>query len=247
LLGTGTSLPDPDRVQTGILVDVENFTALFDIGSGILHRLTQTGKDLTQLDAVFISHFHIDHCSDFLPLCQCLWLLGYDRPLKVYAPPTMKEWARGIFEVAFPYLREKIQVDMQYLQENDAIQAGPLSVSTCPTFHGKTETRAFRIEHNGKSILISGDTAPCREIVELGKGVDILIHECNWLDGSTPTGIHTTPSELTSIVEEIAPKKVVLVHTSPEVVKDKERVLNMVSRRTDAEVILGEDLMVLEL
>ncbi|MHA1928355.1 MAG: MBL fold metallo-hydrolase [Candidatus Thorarchaeota archaeon] len=246
-LGTGTSMPDPNRVQSGILVEHDDYMALFDVGSGVLHRLVQTVDDITRLDSVFISHFHIDHCSDFLPLCQSLWLSKYMKTLKVYGPPSLKEWSRGIFDVAFPYLREKIIIDMQYLGENDAIQSGPLAISVCPTHHGSTDTRAFRIECEGKSLLISGDTAPCRDIIELGKGVDLLIHECNWLDGSLPTGVHTTPSDLTSIVEEIAPKKVIIVHTSPEIIKNKDKVLNIIGRRTDAEVILGEDLMNIQL
>ncbi|MHA1909914.1 MAG: MBL fold metallo-hydrolase, partial [Candidatus Thorarchaeota archaeon] len=103
-----------------------------------------------------------------------------------------------------------------------------------------------RIEHDGRSIAFSADTSPCRDIIELAKGVDVLIHECNWLDGSLPKGVHTSPSELTSIVEEINPKKVVLTHMMPEVIAQKEKVLAIVGRRTNAEVIMGHDLMTLE-
>ena len=47
-------------------------------------------------------------------------------------------------------------------------------------------------------------------------------------------------------VEEVEPKKVVLTHVAPDVVAEKERVLETIRRRTNAKVIMGEDLMSFE-
>ena len=247
LLGTGTSFPDPERVQSGLMVESKQGYSLFDIGSGVLHRLVQTGVNLKSIQGLFISHFHIDHCSDFVSFIQTLWLQGYDEHLQLFAPPPVKEWLRGLFEVGLPFYRDKIVIEPYILSEHDSVQSGELSVSTCPTVHGKHDVRAFRIDHEGKSIVFSSDTAPCRDIIELAKDVDVLIHECNWLDGSLPRGVHTTPSELTSIVEEINPKKVVLTHMNPEVIAEREKVLAIVGRRTNAEIIIGHDLLTLQL
>ncbi|MFX1331535.1 MAG: MBL fold metallo-hydrolase [Promethearchaeota archaeon] len=243
LLGTGTSLPDPNRVQSGVLIEADETALLLDIGSGVLQRLTQTDLDLTSISHVFISHFHIDHCSDFLPLCQTLWLLGYDKTLELYAPPRMREWSRGVYDIAFPYLREKILVEKRLLWDNDVVHLGPVVVSMSPTTHGTIESRAFRVEHNGKSVVYSSDTAPCPEVVDLATGVDVLIHECNWLDGDHPNGVHTSPSELAEIVEFTEPRKVVITHVSPEVVAKEKQVLATVGRSTNAEVMLARDLM----
>lgn len=247
LLGTGTSYPDSQRVQSGILIEDGTHRILLDIGSGVLHRLTQLEIDIKTIESVFISHFHIDHCSDFLPLCQSLWLSGYDKTLNLFAPPTIKEWSRGIYDIAFKYLRDKLLIRTSVLKENHVVPVGNLVVVTSPTLHGDYDTRAFRIEHEGKSMTYSSDTAPCRDIIDLAKGTDLLVHECNWLDGPHPQGIHTSPSELAQIAEEINPPKIVLTHISPEVVANKDKVIEIVSRRTNAEVLLGEDLMVLDL
>ena len=75
----------------------------------------------------------------------------------------------------------------------------------------------------------------------------MLVHECNWLDGAHPENIHTSPSELAQIAEEINPSRIVLTHVSPEIVEMKDKVIEIVSRRTNAEVVMGEDLMVLDL
>jgi ribonuclease BN (tRNA processing enzyme) len=103
------------------------------------------------------------------------------------------------------------------------------------------------VEHEGKSIVYSSDTAPCREVIELATGADVLIHECNWLDGDHPKGVHTSPSELAEIVERAEPGKVVITHISPEVVAKEKQVKATIGRRTKAEVILAQDLMTLSL
>lgn len=243
LLGTGTSQPDPERVQSGVLIETSSKKILFDIGSGVLHRLVQANVEIAEIEDIFISHFHIDHCSDFLTLCQTLWLMGYKKTLNLYGPPTMKEWFRGIYDVAFQYMREKLLVKQTILGENDTLYLDDVIISTCPTTHGSQQSRAFKIEHEGKSVVFTSDTAPCPEVVELAKGTNLLVHECNWLDGKHPEGVHTSPSELMSIVEKAEPKKVVLVHMWPEVISAKKEVLGIVKRRTDAEVFIGEDLM----
>ena len=158
----------------------------------------------------------------------------------------VKEWSRGVNDIAFTYLREKLTIETLVLKENQVVHQGELVISNTPTIHGSMDTRAFRIEHEGKSLVISSDTAPCREVIDLARGCDVLIHECNWLDGPHPEGVHTSPSELARVVEEASPRKLVLTHVSPGIVENKDKVIDIVSRRTDAEVILGEDLMVLE-
>jgi len=247
LLGTGTSYPDPTRVQSGILVEDGEHRILLDVGSGTLHRLTQLEIDFRTIDAVFISHFHVDHCADFLPLCQSLWLSGYDKTLHLFAPPTVRDWSRAVFDIAFKYLREKILIETTVLNENHVVPRGNLTVVTSPTLHGNYDTRAFRVEHNGKSLTFSSDTAPCRDIINLAKSTDVLIHECNWLDGVHPEGVHTSPTELAKIAEEINPSRIVLTHLSPEVVANKDKVIEIVGRRTNAEVLLGEDLLAIDL
>lgn len=246
LLGTGTSVPDPERVQSGILVEADDFTILIDVGSGVLHRLTQLEFDIIKLDAVFISHFHIDHCSDFLTLFQSLWLSGYDKPLQLYAPPNVTEWSRGVRDIAFPYLREKLGLGIQKLKANDLVYLGPFTIATCPTTHGSMQTLAFKVEESDYSFVFSSDTAPCNEVAELATGTDVLVHECHWLDGNLPEGVHTSPSGLSDVVEKANPSRLILNHMTPQILANPEKVVTSIQRRTKATISVGHDLMQFE-
>jgi ribonuclease BN (tRNA processing enzyme) len=247
LLGTGTSLPDIKRVQSGILVEQSDKSFLFDIGSGVLHRFVETGTDVKSLDSVFISHFHIDHSSDFMTLYQTLWLSAFDKTLRLYAPPPAREWFRSLNEAIFPYLRGKVNVEITELKERDVIKTGLLTVLCRKTLHGTMDSRAFRVEHGGRSLVISGDTAPCKEVIELATGADVLIHECNWLDGRHTEGVHTSPSQLAEVVKKAQPKKLILVHVFPEVVFNIDKVISTVNADQGTEVVLGEDMMTFNL
>jgi len=245
MLGTGTSYPDPNRVQSGILVEADGESILLDIGSGTLHRLMQLGKDLDAISSVFISHFHIDHCSDFLTLCQSIWLSGTRRVLNLYGTPFVREWLSSLHS-AFPYLSEKVNVRPLVLHENETVQLEKLQISNTPTVHGKTDTRALRVESEGKIVVYSSDTAPSRKLNVLAKNADVLVHECNWLDGEHPEGVHTTPSELTRVMDEVAPDKLILTHLSPEVVRNEEEVLGIIGSSRGTKTILAKDLMSFE-
>ncbi|MFW9843382.1 MAG: MBL fold metallo-hydrolase [Candidatus Thorarchaeota archaeon] len=247
MLGTGTTSPDPDRVQSGILVELDRESVLFDIGSGVFNRMTELNFNMHSISSIFISHFHVDHCSDFVMLCQYLWLNNHERPLNIYGPPFIRQWYKGLFDIAFPYAHDRLILNVHALKENEAVQVGEATISNTPTIHGTIETRAYKVEWRGNSLVYSSDTAPSRDVIDLAKGVDVLIHECNWLDGPNPEGVHTTPSELAQIVEQVELKKVVLTHVAPEVVAQREKVIETIQRRTNAEVVMGEDLMSFEI
>lgn len=236
-------MPDAERVQSGMLVQTDATSVLADIGSGVLHRLVQYGFDFRNLDAVIVSHFHVDHCSDFMTLCQTLWLAGFERELKVYGPPPITEWTTLQFEDMFPYLAEKIGVETSVLDEDSSLRIGDLTITNAGTCHGSVDARALRFRDDERVVVFSSDTAPCRNLIELAKGADVLIHECNWLDGDRPLNVHTSPSELAKVAEEVAPGLLALNHVSPEVVNNEEEVLRIVSSETDARVMLSRDLM----
>ncbi|TXT55726.1 MAG: Ribonuclease Z [Candidatus Thorarchaeota archaeon] len=246
MLGTGTSMPDPERVQSGIMIQTEKHTFLMDLGSGVLQRLVSSGVDITRIENVFLSHFHVDHCSDFPSFCQSMWLAGFDKTLHLHAPPQVDEWSRGVREIGYPYLLEKLDVKIHHLTEESVVHIGRCKITNIPTKHGSMDARAFKMECNTESIVYSSDTAPFEEFIEFAKGADLLIHECNWLDGEYPKEVHTSPSELHAIVKAVKPKKVVVTHVSPQVANDWDQVHAIISDGIDAEVILGEDLLALE-
>jgi ribonuclease BN (tRNA processing enzyme) len=75
-LGTGSAMPTGDRAQTGLLVTHDDRRLLVDCGSGVLHRLAATETGYEAVHTVLLTHLHLDHVSDLLPLLKARWLAG---------------------------------------------------------------------------------------------------------------------------------------------------------------------------
>ncbi|NWF95535.1 MAG: MBL fold metallo-hydrolase [Candidatus Thorarchaeota archaeon] len=247
LLGTGTSIPSQHRVQSGILVQIPSGAIMLDVGSGTLFRLNQMQCPVKSIKHIFITHTHVDHCSDLAPLIQTAWMQDYNDTLSIYGPPGIIAWFNELMDMVYPYLRSKVKVQVLEEPDRHVVQIGEATVSTCRTIHGTTNGRAIRIDHGGKSLVFSSDTAPSDEVAQLAAGVDLLIHECTWCDGNHPPNVHTSPTELGVVVNRAKPKAVVLTHMHPEVIEDGERTLAIVKGTSECTVRLGEDLMTIDI
>jgi len=73
ILGSGTMLSN-ERNPSGYLIKSQNHLVLLDCGPGILKRLINLNVDVIFLSALFLSHFHIDHYSDVLPILMRRYL-----------------------------------------------------------------------------------------------------------------------------------------------------------------------------
>ncbi|HYJ92644.1 MAG TPA: MBL fold metallo-hydrolase, partial [Pyrinomonadaceae bacterium] len=62
VLGSGTANPHPKRSSAAFWLETDGGAVMLDFGSSALHRLAQENLDWANLDAVWISHFHLDHC-----------------------------------------------------------------------------------------------------------------------------------------------------------------------------------------
>ncbi len=62
-------------------------------------------------------------------------------------------------------------------RSDSGINPGGVTISVAPTDHRPVEpTIAFRIEHDGASVVLAGDTVPCATLDELARGANALVH-----------------------------------------------------------------------
>ncbi|MBP2250633.1 hypothetical protein J2754_000942 [Halarchaeum solikamskense] len=130
VLGTGSALPDGERAQSGLLVGDGGARVLVDCGSGVLERLARTETGPTGLDAVCLTHHHLDHVSDLLPLLKSRWLAaGDDGPaaLPVVGPPGTTELIDDLLDV-HAYLADRVRVEPRDVAGGIAGTAGLVSV-----------------------------------------------------------------------------------------------------------------------
>ncbi len=265
LLGTGTPLPDIDRMGSATLVEAGQEKLLIDVGRGTTIRLREAGIDPSSLTAVFITHFHSDHVVG-LP---DLWLLGHvapfyrNRPLDVYGPPGVKPMVHGITEAfakdvklrANPARPGPELKAIEFEESGIVFERGGLKVTAFPVDHVE-ESYGYRIDYEGWSVVISGDAQPSETVIIAATGVDLLVHEImaigERLIESRPAAAqlmmhrvlstHTTPAQVAEILRRAGPRLAVFNHVSLNGISEEE-VLKKIRSTYDGSVEVGKDLM----
>ena len=195
VIGSSPAWPNPSSAQSGYLIEGTG-RLLLDCGPGVLARLRATGS--VDVDAIAITHFHLDHWGDLVPWA---WLAAYGggtaRRPELWVPPNgaqelemfAERWGNdGMFEHAFA-VRE--------FAAGATFEAAGFEVEPRRVEHYGLNAFGFRVSAGGRTLAYSGDSAPTEELVDLARGADLFLCEATLVradaDG-TPRG-HLTADE----------------------------------------------------
>jgi ribonuclease BN (tRNA processing enzyme) len=217
VLGSGTSVPHPERASAGFWLETETGSILLDCGADAPHRLAAESLEWQNLDAIWISHLHLDHCgglASFLfgtkhaPQTQ-----GRPKPLTIFGCRGTDKFLHAIDDANnYGLFDQPFSVELREITAEDEFEILPdLRASVFSTRHTK-ESLAIRLtDGSGAALVYSSDTGYDEGLVEFARGVDLLILECSfWRDKQTPR--HLDLAEAMRLARMAEPRKVVLTH-----------------------------------
>lgn len=235
-VGISGSYPGPASSASCYVVSARNgktaTNIVLDLGSGSLGPL-QTVLKHTQIDAVFLSHLHPDHCLDITGLYV---LRTYDPEfffeesplpkLPVYGPAgsearlqsahhTPAGLAAGSGKGADESTLDSA-FEFKNLTPGSRHTVGPLTVVPHLVEH-PVETYALRIEHaNGAVLTYSGDSDSCDGLIEAAREADVFVCEAAFEEGrDTVRGIHLTGKRAGEVAQAAGVKRLMLTHIPP--------------------------------
>ena len=252
VLGSGTSIPDLKRNPPGFLLEFDNGkNALLDIGPGTINRLLELGKTINDINYIFLSHFHPDHSLDLISLLFVLKnniYLNEDKPIEIilFSSSEFENFYKNLIQTFYGSTDAKEKLIFKSIDNGD-INIENIKISSIKVKH-KDESRAFRIEYKGKTIVYSGDTGYTEDIKDklgnFAKGSDIFLLECAFSDKYLPS-VHLNPTTVGKILEIATPKKAVLFHFYPKV--QKTDIKGTINKYYNGNIILSEDKMEIEI
>ncbi len=273
LLGTGTPPPLMARFGPSTLVEVGGRMFLFDAGRGATQRMWQLRKPFGKLDALILTHLHSDHVVGVPDIWLTGWLRGpygrRDEPLLVMGPEGTENLMDNLQE-AYAWDVDT-RVEDQGMSRSAAgiaatnIGAGVvyeqdgITITAFNNNHGELidPSLGYRIDYDGRSVVISGDTKRVASLSELSRGVDLLVHSIgaarqDLLD-SAPIwqrimDHHIEPENAGRVFAETRPKMAVFTHVValtngqiPPVGADE--IMARMRTTYDGPVTMGQDLM----
>jgi ribonuclease BN (tRNA processing enzyme) len=246
ILGSGTSIPLSYMASPSIMLKIEDEIIVLDMGPGTLRQLSRIGIESTRINHILISHFHPDHTADlvhFLFVTRNPSVFSGREPFLISGAAGLKNLIRNLQHAYFHWLdipEDKMKVEELEVKGPLKKEHGTYSVISGPVKHAESSL-AYRVEDKkGKSIVYSGDTEFCEEIISLAENADLLILECAVPEDSGLDG-HLTPTEAGHIASAANVKKLLLVHFYPEILTTD--IPGECRKYYDGELILGRDLL----
>ncbi len=196
LCGAGSPMPDPTRAGPCAAVLAGQRLFVVDAGAGGTKNLSLMNLPPAQVAAVFLTHFHSDHIDGLGELMLQRWAGGaHTSPLPVYGPAGVDQVVGG-FMAAYALDRgyriahhgPKVVPPTGFGGIPHAFDAahggvvvlndGGLKVTAFPVRHDPAHPAVgYRFDYRGRSVVISGDTAPSPELEAAARGADVLVHE----------------------------------------------------------------------
>ena len=256
LCGTGAPLPDPHRNGPCTVVIAGQRMFVVDAGDGAAKGLTMMGLPAARAEALLLTHFHSDHIDGLGGLMLQHWAGGAAaRPLPVHGPTGVEDVVAG-FDTAYMQDRgyriahhgPKVVPPTGFGAEarpfappadgveTVLIQTPDLMVTAFAVNHAPVASAVgYKFAYKGRTVVISGDTAPSPNLVAAAKGADVLVHEAlsaklvkMQQEAARTTGrenlsavfsdipgYHTTPEQAAKIAQDAGVRWLILTHIVP--------------------------------
>lgn len=271
LLGTGGGpMPKVTRSAPANALVVDGATYIIDCGNGVARQMARARLPFRSLRAVFVTHHHSDHNADFGNLFLLLWAGGLDQPVDAFGPPPLRTMtdqflALNAYDIGTRIADEGRPPLAPLIRTHDVDAPGEVYRDervrvTCALVEHPpvVPAFAFRFDTPDRSIVFSGDTAPCEALVELARDADVLVHEvlhepsldaiCANLPNATRLrrhllDSHTTHDQVGVVARDAGVKVLVLNHFVPADTVRAETWRDAAARHFAGRIVVGEDLI----
>lgn len=237
VIGSAGSYPGPKVVCSSYLVHSEETSILLDLGNGALSRL-YGHIDPTELNAIIISHGHLDHYADIVGLFH---LLKYGstlrRPIPLFATNDVME------KLEYLLGSDLKKEDIFVLNPTTGGQIIKVDKMTVQFFNGNhpVPTLITRISDHGATMCYGADGDFCSDLLQAAKDVDLLLAESTWVEMKPEylSGLHLDSRAVGKLAETAGAKYLVVTHVAYP--GDKNRVLEIVKENFKGVAQLAQD------
>ena len=221
VLGCSGTFPGPTSACSGYLIEHDGYRLVVDLGAGAMGMLQQH-VGLLDVDAIYVSHLHADHCIDLVAYSYARRYhpAGQPSPLPVYGPTGTRKRIFDSYEEPPANGLEDVYDFREVGPETR--QLGPFTVTAARVNH-PVECHGLRIEAGGSVLTYSADTGESEALVELARDADVFLCEASWASAEdNPPDIHLSGRQAGEHAAKAGAGMLLLTHVVPWA--DRERI-----------------------
>jgi len=262
ILGSGG--PEVDRLASSSIVLAEGDDArlLLDCGSGAMLRFEQAGFQIPSLQAILISHLHIDHVVDLPSFMKAGYFSNRKAPLPILGPdknsyfPSITTFIERQFgsQGTYAYMQDILSTHSDSFTLNAEIantkrsyHFGAMRVEALNVHHGIVPALAYKITYRNQMVVYCGDTNDEDDTLSaFAHNADyLIINEAIASDASrVARALHITPEHSAELAQKSHAKHIILTHHMRRTLGNKEAIIKTISAKTDAPIYWAKDLSV---
>lgn len=243
---------------------------LIDAGAGSMLHYGQSGAQFEDLEAILLTHLHVDHTADLPALLKAAYFTERTRDLPVYGPsgnslmPNTTAFASSLFsshggayrylagylndEEAFRLIPHTLNVQNKSVQH--VLKKDGLSISAIAVHHGPVPALAYRIDMANQSVTFSGDmNGEYHTLPTLAAHTDLLVAHHAIPENTTGAArqLHMPPSVIGEIAMTAMVNKLVLSHRMLRTIGHEAETMREIRKHFQGEILFAEDGMCIPL
>jgi ribonuclease BN (tRNA processing enzyme) len=220
VLGSGSTVPHPKRSSSGYWLSTQGGEIMLDCSATVPHRMAAEGLAWNDLDAIWISHFHMDHCGGLGPLLagtkHAPAMQNRSKELRIFGGLGLKGLIRRLSDVNdYRLLEQPFPIEIVEVTELQPFEIVPGIEAVAMQTPHTDESHAIHIRDTDETTLMySADTGFDDKVAAFGRGVDLMIIECSYVKDKTVKK-HLELAEAMHLIRKAHPKRAMLTHLYP--------------------------------
>ena len=216
VLGSGTAVPHPKRTSSGFWLQTTGGKILLDLSASAVHRMVQEDLEWWNIDSIWISHFHIDHCAGIPPFLFATRIVpsisDRKKPLKFFGAPGLRRLIEQFDSAADnklldqPFPVEIVEIEsLETFEMVTGVEAVAASTQHTPDSH------AIHLRENDSTLVYSSDTGFDETLATFARRVDLFILESSFVKDKK-TEKHLELAEAMHLIRRAEPGRAMLTH-----------------------------------
>jgi ribonuclease BN (tRNA processing enzyme) len=188
-----------------------------DFAASAIHRMAQENLDWTNLDAIWISHFHLDHIGGLAPFLfgtrNAPEMRDRTKPLKIFGAKGLEKLVKSFDEANnYKLFKQPFPLEIREVEPLEEFEILPETRAVTMKTPHTDDSLAIHIRAaDEKTFVYSSDTGFTKALGAFARGVDLFVLECSFFKDK-PIEKHLELEEAMFLTRYANPRKAMLTH-----------------------------------